>query len=50
MKKPLEGNQSPSEASLPNPWGGTLSWPSQEGCGYDENLPGDWLCRNGKRI
>ena len=31
MKKPLDGNQSPSEASLSNPWGGTLSWPSPEG-------------------
>jgi hypothetical protein len=38
MKKPPEGNRSPSEASLSNPWGGVLSWPSQEGCGYAESL------------
>jgi hypothetical protein len=37
MKKPLEGNRSPSEASLSKPSGGMFSWPSQEGYVYAES-------------
>jgi hypothetical protein len=41
MKKPPEGNRSPSEASLSKPSGCMFSWPSPEGCGYVEGLQED---------
>jgi hypothetical protein len=40
-KKPPEGNRTPLEASLSNPSGGVLSWPSPKGYGYAGRL--NWM-------